>query len=197
MKQEKSLEEYLADNPYLLLSNPKIRELSNSIVINCKTEVEKITKIYEYVRDQFPHSIDCKGTKVSVSALDVINNGHGICYAKSNLLAALLRVQGIYTGFCYQRLTLDDNDDAKGYCIHALNAVYINNEWHRIDARGNKPGIDAQFSLDREQLAFGIRSKYKEVDYPTIYVEPLPCTLEALQCSKNVEVLIKKLPNSI
>lgn len=197
MKQEKSLEEYLTDSPYLLLTNQTILELSNTLVYNCKTEVEKITKIYEYVRDQFPHSIDCKATKVSVNALDVINNGHGICYAKSNLLAALLRVQGIYTGFCYQRLTLDDNDDSKGYCLHALNAVYIDNGWHRIDARGNKARINAQFSLDKEQLAFHIRSKYKEVDYPTIYVEPLPCTLEALQCSKNVEELINNLPNSI
>lgn len=197
MQQEKPLEEYLLDSPYLLLTNPRIQELSNNIVYNCKTEVEKITKIYTYVRDQFSHSMDCKATKVSITSLDVIHNGHGICYAKSNLLTALLRVQGIYTGYCYQRLTLDDNDESRGYCIHALNAVYINNKWHRIDARGNKEGIDAQFSLDKEQLAFSIRSKYKEMDYPVVYTRPLDCTLQALQNSKNVEELIQNLPSSI
>ena len=72
-----------------------------------------------------------------------------------NLLAALLRSQQIPTGFCYQRLMLFDTPE-KGYCIHALNAVYFTslNKWVRLDARGNKEGIDAQFSMDKEFLSF-------------------------------------------
>lgn len=33
---------------------------------------------------------------------------HGICFAKSHLLAALLRCKSIPAGFCYQKLILDD-----------------------------------------------------------------------------------------
>ena len=68
----------------------------------------------------------------------------GICWAKSNLFAALLRANNIPAGICYQRLTLGDTPDT-GYCIHALNAVYIKsiNKWIRLDARGNKNGINA------------------------------------------------------
>ena len=77
----------------------------------------------------------------------------GICYPKSHLLAALLRRAGIPTAICYRRLTLLD-DDSAGYAIHALNAIHVEGRWHRIDARGNKPGVDAQFSLDVERLAF-------------------------------------------
>jgi len=69
-----------------------------------------------------------------------------------------------------------------GYCIHALNAVYIETlgEWIRIDTRGNKPGIDAQFSLDEEQLAFPIRREFDERDYDVIYANPHPLTMDVL-----------------
>lgn len=46
---------------------------------------------------------------------------------------------GIPAGICYQRLTLGDTPES-GYCIHALNAVYMKrlDRWIRLDARGNK-----------------------------------------------------------
>ena len=61
-------------------------------------------------------------------------------------------------------------------CLHALNAAYIApvNRFIRFDARGNKPGVDAQFSLEKEQLAFPLNEKLGEKDYPEIYAEPLP-----------------------
>ena len=37
--------------------------------------------------------------------------------------------------------------------------------WIRFDARGNKPGIAAEFSLEQERLAFPIRPQYDEIDY--------------------------------
>lgn len=70
----------------------------------------------------------------------------------------------------------------KGYCIHALNAVYIEalDKWIRLDARGNKPGVNAQFSLEHEQLAFPVNEALQEIDYPTIYVKPNAKTIAAL-----------------
>lgn len=78
------------------------------------------------------------------SATEVLEQSVGICWEKANLLAALLRARGIPAGICYQRLTLSDVPE-DGFCIHALNAVYIKslNRWIRLDARGNKEGIDA------------------------------------------------------
>jgi len=61
----------------------------------------------------------------------------GYCYAKSHLLAALLRANNIPAGLCYQRLTIEN--DMLPYCLPALNAVYLPKYgWYRIDARGNK-----------------------------------------------------------
>src|SRR5690625_6613712 len=71
----------------------------------------------------------------------------------------------------------------KRYCIHALNAVFLKsiNKWIRLDTRGNKEGIDAQFSIDEEKLAFTIQEELDEKDYPIIYVEPHYKTISTLE----------------
>lgn len=68
---------------------------------------------------------------------------------------------------------LFDTSD-KGYCIHALNAVYLTSvrKWIRLDARGNKEGVNAQFSIERERLAFQINERLGEQDKPLIYTNP-------------------------
>ena len=106
-------------------------------------------------------------TRVTRTATDVLTYREGICYAKSHLAAALLRAAGIPSGICYQRLTLLD-DDSAGYAVHALNTVWIASlgRWVRFDARGDKPGVDAQFSLDEERLAFPIRAQYRRGRLP-------------------------------
>ena len=83
--------------------------------------------------------------------------------------------QSVPSGVCYQRLTLGDAPDT-GYCIHALNTVYLPSlgRWIRLDARGNKPGVDAQFSLDTEQLAYAVRPELGEREYGVNYAVPHP-----------------------
>nr|WP_269749949.1 transglutaminase family protein [Polyangium fumosum] len=78
---------------------------------------------------------------LTCTASEVLRHRTGFCYAKSHLLAALLRANGLPAGFCYQRLA-----HGSGYCLHGFNAVELPGiGWYRIDARGNKPGIDAAF----------------------------------------------------
>ena len=98
------------------------------------------------------------------------------------LLAAILRCGGIPTGLCYQRLTKGDTPDS-GYIIHGLNAVFLSDErkWIRLDARGNKKNIDAQFSTDKEKIAFPVRVEYDEVDYPVFFAIPHPLVMDALE----------------
>lgn len=136
------------------------------------SEKEKIEAAYLFVRDGVSHSWDIQGETVTRRASEALKHREGICWSKSHLLAALLRSEGIPCGFCYQRLTLFV-EPADGYCIHALNAVYLNEEdrWVRLDARGNKPGIDAQFFTDKEQLAFSVEEAKDERDYPGIYAD--------------------------
>jgi transglutaminase-like putative cysteine protease len=161
--------------------------------------LEYIRKAYGFVRDEVSHSWDIQSTRVTKRASEVLQKREGICYVKSNLLAALLRTKGIPAGFCYQRLVLGATPDT-GYCIHALNAVYIedDNRWIRLDARGNKPGVQAEFSLHEERLAFPVNPELDEIDYPTIYAKPNKETMEVLSEHTNcLNMYLNFLPERI
>ena len=163
----------------------------------CSPE-EAARRVFHFVRDEVSHSWDIRGTAVSRTASDALRIREGICYPKSHLIAALLRRAGIPTAICYQRLTLDDDDDSKGYAVHALNAVFIDGRWSRIDARGNKPGVDAQFSLDEERLAFPVRAQYGEVDYPELFAAPHRAIVHTLVSNDNaLEMYAHGLPDAL
>lgn len=61
----------------------------------------------------------------------------------------LLRSQGIPAGFCFQHLTLAD-DESQGYCVHCFNPVMLNGKWIKVDARGNKEGVKHRFDADAD-----------------------------------------------
>ena len=153
-----NIEKYLSVSKYINWKDNSILSKADEFKLKYADEVSLIKVIYEFVRDEIKHSWDVQDKRVTKSATEVLEQGVGICWAKANLLAALLRACGIPAGICYQRLTLGDVPET-GFCIHALNAVYIKslNRWIRLDARGNKTGVDAQFDLEQERLAFPVR----------------------------------------
>lgn len=159
------MEEYLIETPSIDYNNPAVRNKTDELKnISCD-DIGYVEKCYQFVRDEIPHSWDIGESTVSKTASEVLINKTGICWAKSCLLAALLRANGIPSGISYQLLTRADDDASDGYIIHALNTVYIDNKWIRIDARGNKENVDAQFSLNDEKLAYEVRSELGEIDY--------------------------------
>ncbi|MFA6940606.1 MAG: transglutaminase family protein [Clostridiaceae bacterium] len=194
-----SLADYLKSSKYIDWINPNILSMANYLIKENNNEIETVKTMYHYVRDEIKHSWDIQDKRVTAKASDVLCEKVGICWAKSNLLASLLRAKGIPAGICYQRLTLGNTPDT-GYCIHALNAVYMQtlDKWIRIDARGNKEGINAEMFLDKEQLAFIIRPEYDEIDYQEIYAEPIPATMEILEKSTDaLYMYLHSLPESL
>lgn len=197
MKHLSSLDSYLQASEYIDFTDGDIQEVIG--LFNQGTEMDRARAAFEFVRDQIAHSYDINGTEVTRKASEVLRMKHGICYAKSHLLAAILRGMGIPAGICYQRLTLYDEPE-DGYCIHALNTVYIKelNKWIRLDARGNKEGVDAQFSTEEEKLAFTIRDEYGEKDYMMNYAEPHPDIIQTLEkYSNSMEMYQGGLPEEL
>ena len=197
--QSENLQDYLQELSEVNYSDTKIQTLINQLFDPNQTEIEKVQIAFHFVRDEIAHSWDIQSEIVTCSASEVLTQKQGICYAKSNLLAALLRSQGIPTGFCYQRLMLFDTPE-KGYSLHALNAVYLSalNKWIRLDARGNKEGVDAEFSTEEEKLAFTVNPQFDEIDYPIIYVKPNAKTIEILKQSNHaLEMYLNYLPEKI
>ena len=159
--------DYLSETKTINYGDPVIQEKVSELKADTVTAIDYIVKAYEFVRDEIPHSWDIRSTVVSRKASDVLENRTGICWTKSCLLAALLRANGIPSGISYQLLTRADEDDSEGYIIHALNTVYLEEQkkWIRLDARGNKENVHAEFSIEEEHLAFPVRSEFGEVDY--------------------------------
>ncbi|MFA0822801.1 MAG: transglutaminase family protein [Methanomethylovorans sp.] len=159
----------------------KCRDLENGVT----DEIHLIKKVYEFVRDEISHSGDIGAHEVTCKSSEVLRYGHGICCAKSHLLAAMLRYFSIPTGFCYQKLR-SDNDSGKKV-LHGLNAVYLRDfdKWIRLDARGNKEGVDAQFSLYEEKIAWPINEELGEEDHEMMFAEPNSTVIEVMTRSKD------------
>ena len=161
------MKEYLIETQSIDYNDENIqKKVSHLKELSCD-DIDYIERCFMFVRDEIPHSWDIGAEIVSKKASEVLANKTGVCWTKSCLLAALLRANGIPSGISYQLLTRADNDTSDGYIIHAFNTVYIEqlDKWIRLDARGNKENVNAQFSLDEEHLAYETRSELGEIDY--------------------------------
>lgn len=181
------MKNYLASTDYIDWQQPAVLEKALSLSEGLSSEDAIAKACFEFVRDEIKHSWDYQINPVTCKASDVLEQGSGYCYAKSHLLAALLRANKIPAGLCYQRLTI--SGDRQPFCLHGLNAVYLKDHgWYRIDARGNKEGTNADFCPPKEQLAFPIISE-GETDLPEIWSEPLAVVVDVLtQYSDFLEV---------
>jgi len=191
--EENVKQKYLESTDLINWQHQTIVKCSKEIAKNSHSDQSYISKVFKYVRDTITHSWDFQEDHVTCTASEVLEFKTGYCYAKSHLLAALLRARGIPAGFCYQRLSL--NDHGAPYCLHGLNAVYLPEYgWYRIDARGNKKGVDAQFSPPNECLAYTPVDRL-EKDFPEVWSEPLPVVVETLRKYNNIKDLHDNLPD--
>lgn len=187
------MEEYLQNSEIIDWNHPAILALSQTIASEHQTSEAIAKACFEWVRDEIHHSYDYQMNPITCRASDVLQYKTGYCYAKSHLLAALLRANGIPAGFCYVRLSM--NDQGAPYCLHGFNAVYLPKVgWYRVDARGNREGVDAQFTPPQERLAFKIQVS-EEADFPAILSKPLQVVVEALQAQSTWDEMLRNLPD--
>lgn len=186
------MNKYLEATEYIDWERPTILAQAKILAGGSTSSEETTRRCFEFVRDEIKHSWDYKLNPVTYKASDVLKHGTGYCYAKSHLLAALLRANTIPAGLCYQRLTITD---VPPFCLHGLNAVYLKQfGWYRLDARGNKQGVSAEFCPPIEKLAFPIVTQ-GEADLPEIWAEPLPVVIQTLKQYKTVQEVSNNLPD--
>lgn len=184
---------YLASTDVVDWYHADVRTLAWCLAGGERDVVEVARRCFEWVRDEVRHSVDAADSIVTGTASEVLAQRTGFCYAKSHLLAALLRANGIPAGFCYQRLSIDGVGPP--YCLHGLNAVLLPaHGWYRIDARGNKAGVDAQFTPMVERLAFMPLVQGEEM-FATIHAEPLAVVVNTLRHWTSVAEICAHLPD--
>ena len=187
------LSQFLAASAVIDWGHPAVMALAAELRSDDEHEYETARRCFEWVRDNVKHSADFGMTELTCHASHVLVARTGFCYAKSHLLAALLRANQIPTGFCYQRLSIDG--DGPPFCLHGLNAIHLPKDgWYRVDARGDKSGVETDFSPPVEKLAFSITLP-GELDLPEIWAEPLPVVVNALRAYENVAGLAENLPD--
>ena len=186
-------EAFLASTDVVDWHHPAVRTLAWLLAAGVHEPVEIAKRCFEWVRDEIRHSVDANDTVVTCAASEVLAHRTGLCYAKSHLLAALLRANGVPTGFCYQRLSIDGIGPP--YCLHGLVAAHLKPfGWYRIDPRGNKPGVNTQFSPPREYLAFNPQLP-GEFTLPDVFREPLPAVVKPLYRYATIEDVLAHLPD--
>lgn len=183
---------FLEEHPYIDYSSPLIQALATELFSGTDSPLERVKIAYKFVRDEIPHCFDIGADVITSRASDVLAERTGICHLKANLLAALLRGIGIPTGFCYQHITLAD-DDSLGYCVHCYNAVFVNDRWIFLDARGNTDGRRALFSPEKPVLAYQNRNEYDEYFWKGIYASPQMGVMRMLDASTTRQDVIDNL----
>ncbi|MGW9400324.1 transglutaminase domain-containing protein [Streptomyces sp. NPDC055642] len=187
IQETPDLSAYLAADEAIDHHHPVVRETAARLAVGVADSYEYARAAFEFVRDTVAHSQDSGDLRVTWRASDVLEQCTGICYAKAHALAALLRAEDIPTALCYQDLGV----------VHGLVAVRFYGAWHRQDPRGNKPGVDARFSLDGERLAFTPDPGAGEKDHPVLYAAPHPAVLAALRAAPDSPHLWRTLPATL
>lgn len=187
-----NLQDYLKKSEVIDFDNRRIVDKCLELQKGTSDEISLIKKVYEFVRDEIHHTGDIGEMSVTCKASEVLEAGHGICCAKAHLFAAMLRYFGVPAGFCYQKLSSSRDVNIK--FLHGLNAVYLKDldKWIRLDARGNKPGRNAQFSIYEEKISKKVNKDLGEEDSPVIFAEPNPTVIEILKTSKDMKELWDK-----
>jgi hypothetical protein len=185
--------EYLEATPIIDWDHPEVLALAMALAERHTDAVQVARRCFEWVRDEVKHSGDHRMDPVTCSASQVLRHGTGFCYAKSHLLAALLRANKIPAGFCYQRLSIDGT--GAPFCLHGFNAIFLPKfGWYRVDARGDRGEIATACDPPTERLAFTPRLG-EEATFDAVWPEPLAVVVEALSRHGSCAELLAHLPD--
>ncbi|WP_405634178.1 transglutaminase family protein [Streptomyces sp. NBC_01178] len=195
-QQYADLGPYLASDEAVDHHHPRVEAAAARLALDIDGAYAYARAAFEFVRDAIAHSADSGDGRAPWRASDVLAARTGLCHAKSIALTALLRARGIPAGLCYQRLA---DDDGTGPMLHGLVALRLPEagRWARVDPRGNKPGVDAQFSPEGERLAWVVREEFNEVDYPVVYAAPPAVLLRVLKSARDRSELWRNLPTGL
>lgn len=187
------MKEFLQSTAIIDSEHPAIVAAAAEIAGDARDDEEIARRCFLWVRDSVRHSSDDRIAVVTCTASDVLEHRAGFCYAKSHLLAALLRARGIPAALCYQRLALDSTGST--FFLHGLVAVYLHRHgWYRVDPRGNKIGVVSDFRPPEEHLPFTPKLD-GERDIAERFSDAMGCVVSALLQWPTAEEVLANLPD--
>lgn len=135
-QEENNLATFFKPIKYIDCDNPLIISKANELTKNCKSDSEKVKRIFEFVRDSYGED-----TVTSFIAGDVLVRKGNSWYRRSVLLAALCRAVNIPSRLQCQYMRL------KGFTFfgkkddhlftHGILRIYVENNWYLYEPVGN------------------------------------------------------------
>jgi transglutaminase-like putative cysteine protease len=195
--EEETMNGYLEDTIIVDWQSPPVLEKARELVSDCRSEEERMRALFEWVRDEIPHSDDIDTDTVTCRASSVLEQRTGLCFAKSHLLAALLRATGIPAGFGYQRLRRDP--PGRGYTLHGFVCAYLaqRDRWVVLDPRGNNERVHVEFDVEEPSLAYQPDPDEGEQTFETIFTRPRRTLVDLLERNTSLEKLRPHIPGEL
>ncbi|MDO5849974.1 MAG: transglutaminase-like domain-containing protein [Methanobacteriaceae archaeon] len=125
---------YLASAGNAIITT-SIKNLASSLTKNCKTDLEKATALFNYVKNNIDYSY-YYNTKYKASG--TLSNKQGNCCDKSNLLVALCRASGLSTRYCHSTSCTFNSGLV---CGHVWTQININGVWYVADTTSSRNAI--------------------------------------------------------
>jgi transglutaminase-like putative cysteine protease len=200
--ESSDLGRYLEDTITIDWQTPAVMEQAKDLLEGVSEGAEQVERLFRFVRDEISHSQDvlegAESPARTCRASEVLKERTGLCYAKSHLLAGLLRIAGYPTGFCYVRLV--DPDRPGWFVLHGFNGVYWppDKSWIYLDARGNREGVATECRFESPwSLAFPPNADAGEGFLPFIYRRPAKRIIDLLERAPDFDAIVRNLPDSI
>ncbi|QUR69001.1 transglutaminase-like domain-containing protein [Mycobacterium spongiae] len=143
---------FLGPTEYLDSDHPLVRATAESLVSGCATDIERVGRIYDYVRD-LPYDVLASFRYLAHGhdrASDVIGHGVAFCMGKASSFVALCRAVGVPARIAFQTLQSDDKEFlspevralwgggagglARPFPWHSLGEAYLGQRWVKLDA---------------------------------------------------------------
>lgn len=127
----KDLKEFLAASKNCQVNSPKIKALVTKLTKGLKTDKQKATALYNYVRDKISYSFyyDTK-----YGAVGTLNKKAGNCVDHSHLLVAMFRNAGIAARYAHGKCTFSSGSTYG----HVWTQVLIGDTWISCDATSSR-----------------------------------------------------------
>jgi len=129
-----ALAAYLAASKNCEVNNAKIKKLVTKLTKDCKTEKEKASAIYNYVRDKISYSFYYN---TRYGAVGTLNAKSGNCVDQAHLTVAMFRAAGLATRYVHAKCTFSSGNTFG----HVFAQVLIGNTWTVADTTSSRNSL--------------------------------------------------------
>ena len=186
---------YLEDTIVVDWQTPSVLECAREFGRGAEHEQKRVEAAFLFVRDEIRQSLDGGTDELPCSASQVLKAQTGLSYAKSHLLAALLRAGGVPSGFGYERIV--DSETSAGYALHGFVVCWFSSleRWVALDPRGNTATLHTDFRLEGPpSLAHEPDPENGEAVSSVFFARPLKRVVDLLDRGESLGRVRRHLP---